>query len=344
MTLPVRGVIEGFYGQPWSHAERLDLIEFCGRHGLNTWVHAPKDDPYHRKQWRDPYPDHELERMAELAACADRQGVEFTYALAPGLDVCYSSEAEWEATLAKIEHVRGAGVRSFQLLWDDIEHTLHCPEDEERYGHEERPSAAAQAVFCNRFAREIPQAGALVTCPMGYAGTGDSPYRQIFGPRLDPEIVVYWTGPEVVSLAIGREELDMAVHRFRGHELMLWDNYPANDFSADTLYLGPYRGRDPRLAGGRLRGVVANAMNQAVPSKLPLATIAEWLRDPDAYDPVPAYERALREHGAEILESLRSLAPRAADVSPPTDVDALVDALALGVDPSTALALLEPYA
>ena len=38
---PVRGIIEGFYGRPWSHRERLDLIAFCARHKLNTFVYAP---------------------------------------------------------------------------------------------------------------------------------------------------------------------------------------------------------------------------------------------------------------------------------------------------------------
>jgi hyaluronoglucosaminidase len=47
----IRGVIEGFYGTPWTHEERLDLIRFCAAEGLDTWVHAPKDDPYHRPRW-----------------------------------------------------------------------------------------------------------------------------------------------------------------------------------------------------------------------------------------------------------------------------------------------------
>lgn len=340
----IAGVIEGFYGTPWSHEERLDLIRFCARAGFDTWVHAPKDDPYHRRLWREPYPDDELARLAELVAGAGRHGVQLAYAIAPGLDLCYSRESELEALLRKCDQLRGIGVRSFQLLFDDIEHTLNCPDDEALYGHEERPSAAAQAPFANLVARELEQPGPLVVCPMGYAGTGDSPYRRIFGPRLDPEIVVYWTGPEVVSLAIGREELDMAVARFHGHELLLWDNYPVNDFAPETLYLGPLRGRDPRLAEGRLAGIVANAMVQAVPSKLALATVAEWARDPHAYDPVAAYERALREHGPEVVEALRRLAPApAAGVARPADVPALVGALALGVGAATGLALLEPF-
>jgi hypothetical protein len=159
---------------------------------------------------------------------------------------------------------------------------------------------------------------------------------------LDPEIVVYWTGPEVVSLSISRVELDAAVARFGGRDLLIWDNYPVNDFDPQRLFLGPLRGRDPRLWGGRAAGLIANGMLQAVPSKLPLATIGEYLRDPEGYDPVRAFERALGRYGAEVVEAL----PRAETVSDTfevSDTSALVDALAFGVDAPTARALLEPF-
>lgn len=32
----VRGVVEGFYGTPWSHEARMSLIDFCSDHKLNT--------------------------------------------------------------------------------------------------------------------------------------------------------------------------------------------------------------------------------------------------------------------------------------------------------------------
>jgi hypothetical protein len=178
---------------------------------------------------------------------------------------------------------------------------------------------------------------------MGYAGTGDSPYRRGFGSLLDREAVIYWTGPEVVSLAIAREELDAAAAHFGGHELLLWDNYPVNDFAPGTLYLGPLRARDPRLAEEPCAGLIANAMLQAVPSKLALATVAEWVRDPQTYEPLAAFTRALREHGAEVLESVRALAPKPGPVERPDDVPALAAALALGVDAPTAVSLLEPF-
>jgi hyaluronoglucosaminidase len=339
----VRGLIEGFYGTPWTHVERLDLIRFCAEHGLNTWVHAPKDDAYHRARWREPYPDDELARLAELVGEADRVGVDFAYAIAPGLDVCYSSDADFERALAKAEQVRSAGVRHFQLLWDDVEHALHCAEDEALYGGAERPTGAAQAPFSNRFAREVEQPGPLVVCPMAYAGTGDGAYRRSFAPGLDDGIVLYWTGPEVVSHGIVREELDMSVHRYAGHEHLLWDNYPVNDWDPSTLFLGPFRGRDPRLADGQLRGIVANPMVQASPSKLALATVADWARDPAAYDPLESFERALRAHGAEVVEALRRLDASTGSVPHPSDLQELVGALAFGVDAATGVALLEPF-
>jgi hyaluronoglucosaminidase len=321
----VRGVIEGFYGPPWTHEERLDLIRFCGAHGLNTWVHAPKDDEYHRTLWREPYPDGELARFSELAAEAKRCGVEFVYAIAPGLDIRADDESELEALDAKRDHLRGAGIETFQLLWDDIER--------------EAVAFERQAEIANWFARGEE----LVVCPMGYAGTGDSEYRRAFAPKLDPQIVVYWTGPEVVSLGINREALEFAVARFRGHDLVLWDNYPVNDFAPEKLFLGPLRGRDPLLADGKCRGIVANGMVQAVPSKLALATVAEWARDPVAYEPVAAFERALREHGGEVVGALRRLVSQPARVEPAADVAALADALLLGVDAATGVALLEPF-
>jgi hyaluronoglucosaminidase len=329
----LRGVIEGFYGPPWTHEERLDLIAFCGKEGLTTWVHAPKDDPYHRKLWREPYPDPELEQLAALVAAAGRHGVEFVYAIAPGLSIRASDDADLAALEAKREQVLGIGVRDVQLLWDDIER--------------EWIGAADQADVSNRFAAGQP----LVVCPMGYAGSERTPYRDVFGAALDPQIVCYWTGPEVVPTAITRAELDGAVEAF-GHELLLWDNYPVNDFAPETLFLGPLRGREPALAEGRCAGIVANAMLQAVPSKLPLATVADWARDPHGYDPLASLERALRAYGAEVVESLHRLAGtgpgpdapgQGSDPGQTPTLAALVAALAPGVDAATGAALLEPF-
>ena len=328
----IRGVIEGFYGPPWTHAERLDMVAFCGAEGFNTWVHAPKDDPYHRKLWREPYPDGQLEQLAELVRACEQNGVDFAYSIAPGLDVCYSNDSELDALITKCDQLRSIGVRTFQLLWDDIEHDLNCAADEERYGGSIKPSGAAQADFSNRFRAAYLGGAPLVVCPMGYAGVGPTPYREAFGGGLDEGTIVYWTGPDIVPKEITRAQLDGAVEAF-GHELLIWDNYPVNDFDPARLFLGPLRNRDATLFEGRCAGLIANAMLQAVPSKLALATVADYLRDPAGYEPDGSFERALREYGAEVVEALRAL-PSVG----------LAQSLAPGLSAAAALALLEPRA
>jgi hypothetical protein len=47
-SLSIRGVVEGFYGTPWTYAERLDILRFEGQHGMNVYHYGPKYDPYHR--------------------------------------------------------------------------------------------------------------------------------------------------------------------------------------------------------------------------------------------------------------------------------------------------------
>ncbi|HEV7641863.1 MAG TPA: beta-N-acetylglucosaminidase domain-containing protein, partial [Gaiellaceae bacterium] len=218
----------------------------------------------------------------------------------------------------------------FQLLWDDIEHDLNCPADEKRYGSSAMPSGAAQADFSNRFRAAYLDGAPLVVCPMGYAGVGPTPYRDAFGGGLDEGTIVYWTGPDIVTKEITRAQLDGAVEAF-GHSLLIWDNYPVNDFDPARLFLGPLRNRDATLFEGRCAGLIANAMVQAVPSKLALATVADYLRDPAGYDPEAAFQRALRDYGAEVIDALRAL--RSAT---------LAESVAPGLTAAAALALLEP--
>ena len=47
------GIIEGFYGKPWTWAEREETIAFLAPHGYGFYLYAPKADPYLRRHWRN---------------------------------------------------------------------------------------------------------------------------------------------------------------------------------------------------------------------------------------------------------------------------------------------------
>ncbi|MBV8984756.1 MAG: beta-N-acetylglucosaminidase domain-containing protein, partial [Acidimicrobiia bacterium] len=69
------GAIEGSYGPPWSHADRLSAINWMAANGLDIYIHAPKFDPYARANWRDPYPPAQRADFASEIALASRLGV-----------------------------------------------------------------------------------------------------------------------------------------------------------------------------------------------------------------------------------------------------------------------------
>ena len=88
-----RGVVEGFYGKPWSYEDRVSQLKFYGTNKLNTYIYGPKNDPFHSSpNWRKPYPQEEAARMAELVKLAKSNKVDFVWAIHPGQDIRWNDE------------------------------------------------------------------------------------------------------------------------------------------------------------------------------------------------------------------------------------------------------------
>jgi hypothetical protein len=293
-----RGVIEGFYGAPWSHAERLRMLSFIGGLGMNLYVYAPKDDPFHRARWREPYPADVAQLLGELAAAAAASGVEFVYALHPGLDLDPASDADHAALGRKTRELHALGVRRFALLFDDI------PLDD--------PAALGRAhgETCARYEAEVLAAlgigDTLLMVPTDYAGSGRTPYRDGLAATLPATTGVFWTGDDIVVGEVTAAQARGAQAAFGGRPLLLWDNFPVNDFDRSRAFLGPLLGRDPEL-DDLLAGIVANPMVEYEPSRFALHTVAEWARDPRRYDAGAAAERALQAVAGPDAELLRPL-------------------------------------
>ena len=117
--VPFRGTVEGFYGTPWSHQARLSQIEFYGRNKMNVYIYGPKDDPYHRAEWRKPYPEADAQRIKELNEHAKANGVKFYWAIHPGVDIKWTTE-DRDALVAKLEKMYKLGIRSYAVFFDDI--------------------------------------------------------------------------------------------------------------------------------------------------------------------------------------------------------------------------------
>ncbi|MFF5400545.1 beta-N-acetylglucosaminidase domain-containing protein [Peribacillus butanolivorans] len=308
-TMPIRGAIEGFYGEPWSHEDRLSQLDFYGEHKMNSYIYAPKDDPYHREKWREPYPQEKIKEIEQLVNTSKKNHVNFTFAISPGNTITYSNDDDFQALVKKAQAIWDIGVRSFALYLDDIDPNLRSPQDKEMFGKDENPAAAAQAYLLNRFNDEFIKthegAERLITVPTEYYQANTSPYRKRFAELVHSDIVVQWTGIGVVAPSITSEDADK-IHGIFKHDLLIWDNYPVNDFDRNRLFLGPLVGRDSDLTTEHgIMGLTANPMNEAEASKIPLFTIADYTWNPEGYNSNFSLEQSIKEFAGDATEPLK---------------------------------------
>lgn len=203
-AMPIRGTIEGFYGAPWSMADRTKHLEFLASVKANTYVYSPKDDPYARDRWREAYPAATLSALGTLAATARRNHVDFVYAVSPGPSACFSDPADAAALERKFTALRSIGVRSFYVALDDIEYTKwNCERDKTTFGPSGGEAAGvAQSFLLNAVQADLtakdPASRPLIMVPTEYYDAKESPYKAALRKHLDPRIVVQWTGTDVV--------------------------------------------------------------------------------------------------------------------------------------------------
>ena len=287
----IYGVLEGFYGEPWTHAERLDIIRFTSRFGMQSYLYAPKDDPYHRARWRDPYSGDALQRFEEMMNVASEVDVDIWYAISPGLDMVYSSNADYLALMNKMEAMIKLGVRNVALFVDDVPESLIHDQDKDTFSN----LAEAHVYIGNKLYNDLNKRGIrLALCPTTYTNAwGDRAYIKTMGELLYPDIPIFWTGTDVVVGEITGQQAKEWGELMQRHPL-IWDNFPVNDFDTNRVFLGPVEGRDARLAS-YTQGILANPMNQAYASMIPLATLSYYVADPENYEPEQALEKALRE-------------------------------------------------
>lgn len=288
------GVVEGFYGKPYSFQARKDMMRFLERWGMNLYLYGPKDDPYHRKMWRLPYPERMRKHFKELIDLGKLLGVTFCYAISPGLDVRYSSRRDRKLLFQKLSRFLKMGATCLAIFFDDISPQL-SPEDRIY-----KNAGEAQADLINEVFLKLKRQRKnllFIVVPTEYAGTKPSPYKESLKHKLDPDVLLMWTGEGVISKKISAEE----AKRFQsvyGRKPLIWDNYPVNDFAPGQLFLGPYQGRDPLLSKETL-GILCNPMIQPYASWIPLFTFASFVRAPRTYSPQKAWLKALGLFGKE---------------------------------------------
>ncbi|GGK35673.1 hypothetical protein GCM10008955_32000 [Deinococcus malanensis] len=281
-----RGVLEAFYGRPWSWEERHAMLDFMREVGFNTYLYAPKNDPIHRNRWQEPYTNVEWAQFEGLATHARDAGVDFVFGLS-ALAFRYSGATHLNFLRTKLRAAQARGIRSFALLMDDIPSRFENSEDAAVFPD----LAAAQAWLANELLREVAADGTFYFCPTVYHGSGDSAYLRTLGSALNDRVHVFWTGPDVCSPSISAADLQMVTQALR-RPPVLWDNFPVNDLDMRyDLHVAPLRGRTPDLLAAS-GGYFAAPGALSAASQIALRTTAAYLRDPHRYRPDEAFHQA----------------------------------------------------
>lgn len=282
-----RGVIEGFYGNPWSDADRKSQFDFYGKNKLNIYVYGPKDDPYHRTKWRENYPDDKAAIIRSLAESAKKNHVDFVWSIHTGGSIS-NSEADFKAVVNKLEHVYSLGVRNFSIFFDD-------------FG---AADANLQVAECNyvwdNFILKHDDLHKLSMCPTkynaAYAGNNNADgYLRGLGNGLRKGIEVMWTGAGVADM-INQSDLDFFKTATNGMAPFIWLNYPVNDYCIGHMLMGKFYGNDQgdNAFGAKMTAFTSNPMEYAEASKVALYGVADYAWNMKDYNPEANWERAIK--------------------------------------------------
>ena len=300
-----RGTVEGFYGTPWSHKARLSQIEFYGRNKMNVYIYGPKDDPYHRDHWREAYPDAEAKRIQELNEHSKQWGVNFYWAIHPGIDIKWTTE-DRDALMAKLEKMYNLGIRSFAVFFDDI------------WG--EGTKADKQAELLNyvddNFIAKHKDVSPLIMCPTEYNrawANDEKGYLRTLGTKMNKDVQIMWTGNTVVH-CIDKESMEWINQRI-DRKAYIWWNFLVSDFVRDHILLGPAYGNGLDIADD-LSGFVSNPMEHAEASKISLYGIADYCWNMKAYDEKRDWEKGLQAVLPSNTAALRTFALYNKDLGP----------------------------
>ena len=307
-SILLRGIVEGFYGTPWNFDIRADLLKFCGEYNLNSYIYAPKDDPYHRDKWREPYPDDKIKELKNLVDIALQNNVHFIFAVSPGLDLHYEGEKgeeDFQFMLNKLDSMYNIGIRDFAIFFDDLS------------GEQ---SGSNQANFLNKLQNSLDKkykdVYPLITVPTQYTRNwmidedgNIRKYTLEFSSILNRNIIVLYTGDNVVCDGITEEHYQAAKDIYN-RDLGIWWNYPVNDYYyADgnrniKLALGPIE----KLPKAAPSSIFYNPMEQPLLSKISIGTGADYALATDTYDSVASWNKVIEKQFGDLAPYMKVFA------------------------------------
>ena len=237
---PLRGYIEGFYGQLLSWPDRTRLLDKLQLRGMNSYIYAPKEDIRHRLVWREPYDAAWRAAFSNFCAQARQGKYSSLPASPPGLDFEFTQldgGEDFQQLLGKAQLHLADGAAHIALLMDDIDEDFH------RRGGSYASEGEAHASLANQLSESLGQAVFVV--PRAYANdiAETSPnYLADFANTLEQANPVFLCGSNIVAKTVKPADF-LRFAADMSNRVITWDNLYANDYCPRRLFVGPWTGR-----------------------------------------------------------------------------------------------------
>ena len=267
-----RGFIEGYYGNPWSTEDRVNLMKWGGYYKLNAYFYAPKDDPKHRTQWDQLYTEEELaNKIRPLAEAGNESKCRFIYALHPfpqGNHLRFDDnyEADLAKLQAKFKQVIDQGVRQIAILADD-------------FWNPGGPNGVRllndMTAWLEEVKKQYPDMKMTIPyVPYDYMGNGSSAELQEL-KKAPANVQIVMTGGRVWGEVTNNFTSTFTNNVGRGP--FMWINWPCTDNSKKHLIMGGYDTfLHPGVEPSKIQGIMLNPMQQSEPSKVAIFGNADY--------------------------------------------------------------------
>lgn len=284
--MKLRGMIEGYYGIPYTNAKRKSIMELGSYFKMNIYAFAPKNDPYHRDLWWKLYPEAELAEIADLAKFGEEHYNHYTWTIAPFKPDSNPITSEnrdegLDKIINKFGQLYEVGVRQFGVLGDDV-------------GDLPYETVVYVMNKLNTWRKEKGDINDLIFCPQGYNmddwAFRDGTEANIIDDGFDADIHIFYTGTTTCNV-VSRE----AVDRWKTEKVdregrvrrdpLFWMNWPVNDIDRDEwrrVFLG--KGEVYEQGVSDMIGVLTNPMDEAEASKVALFATLDFGWNPNAFD------------------------------------------------------------
>jgi hyaluronoglucosaminidase len=287
---PELGIIEGFYGKPWTWEARKESVSFLAPYGYRFYLYAPKADVFLRRRWQESHPDAYAKELEAFGSHCRDVGVRFGVGLSP-YELFNSFDDASRASLArKLEFFDAIGAEDVAILFDDMRGDV--------------PDLAKKQVEIIHWVAARTKASRVIMCPSYYSddpildrvfGARPDGYLEELGNDLHLDIEIFWTGEEVISRQFSPGHLERVSAQLQ-RKPVLWDNYPVNDGQrmSQYLHLRGFTGR-PASIVGHIASHGINPALQPTLGRIPAITLSDSYRLDDEYQYADSFRHACYE-------------------------------------------------